>query len=227
MDLRWSPVHRAIRKLARKFAEEEVAPIAEKVDREGFFPEKNARRMGELGLLGMLVPKEYGGSGMDTLSFAIAVEEVSRVCASHGAILTGQNTLVNYGIYRFAQEEVRRKYLPALCRGEIFGAFALTEPWAGSDVAGIRCTAERVEGGFRLSGVKSWVTGGPEASLYLVFAKTDPEAGRRGSLPFWWNGRAREFPSEKWSRRWASGGAIPVSCIWTMCLFPRRTCWVS
>ncbi len=184
MDLRWSPVHRAIRKLARKFAEEEVAPIAEKVDREGFFPEKNARRMGELGLLGMLVPKEYGGSGMDTLSFAIAVEEVSRVCASHGAILTGQNTLVNYGIYRFAQEEVRRKYLPALCRGEIFGAFALTEPWAGSDVAGIRCTAERVEGGFRLSGVKSWVTGGPEASLYLVFAKTDPEAGRKGISAF-------------------------------------------
>lgn len=173
-----------IRDLAADFARREIEPIAARIDETGEFPLENIRKMGKLGLLGMLVPKEYGGTGLDSLSFALAVEEVSRVCASHGAALTGQNTLVNYGIFKFAPEDLKKKYLPPLCQGEILGAFALTEPSAGSDAGSIKMTAIRENDHYILEGLKSWVTGGPEADVLTVFAKTDPEAGSHGITAF-------------------------------------------
>lgn len=184
MDFDLTPVQKMIRDLAADFAQREIAPIAAEIDEKGEFPLENVRKMGQLGLLGMLVPKEYGGTGLDTLSFALAVEEVSKVCASHGAVLTGQNTLVNYGIYRFAREEIKKRYLPALCKGEILGAFSLTEPSAGSDAGSIKMTAVRENGSYILDGLKSWVTGGPEADVLTVFAKTDPEKGSHGITAF-------------------------------------------
>jgi len=184
MDFELTPVQKMIRDLARDFAEREIQPIAAKIDETGEFPLENIKKMGKLGLLGMLIPREYGGSGLDSLSFALAVEEVSRVCASHGAALTGQNTLVNYGIYRFGSENLKKRFLPALCKGDILGAFALTEPSAGSDAGSIQMTAVRENEYYILEGLKSWVTGGPEADVLTVFAKTDPTKGSRGISAF-------------------------------------------
>lgn len=184
MDFELTPVQKMIRDLARDFAEREIQPIAAKIDETGEFPLENIKKMGKLGLLGMLIPREYGGSGLDSLSFALAVEEVSKVCASHGAALTGQNTLVNYGIYRFGSENLKKRFLPALCKGDILGAFALTEPSAGSDAGSIQMTAVRENEYYILEGLKSWVTGGPEADVLTVFAKTDPTKGSRGISAF-------------------------------------------
>jgi butyryl-CoA dehydrogenase len=184
MDFELTPVQKMIRDLARDFAEREIQPIAAKIDETGEFPLENIKKMGKLGLLGMLIPREYGGSGLDSLSFALAVEEVSKVCASHGAALTGQNTLVNYGIYRFGSENLKKRFLPAFCKGDILGAFALTEPSAGSDAGSIQMTAVRENEYYILEGLKSWVTGGPEADVLTVFAKTDPTKGSRGISAF-------------------------------------------
>ncbi len=168
----------------RKFVDAELAPVAPEIDKSGDFPWKSIKKMAELGLLGVVVPEEYGGSGFDFVSLAIAIEEISRVCASTGVIVAVNNSLVTYPILHFGNEEQKKKYLPVLCCCEKIGAFALTEPNAGSDVVALEATA-RLEGDhYILNGTKRFITNGGEAGIHIVFAYTNKELKHKGISAF-------------------------------------------
>ncbi len=164
----------------RDFARNEIAPIAATLDREPRFPWETLRRMGDLGLLGLMSPEEYGGAGIDTLGYVVLLEEIAAADASHSTIMSVTNGLPQQLILRYGTPEQRTRCLPKLASGEWIGAFCLTEPHCGSDAAAITTRADRVEGGYLLRGTKAWITGGGEAQLYLVMAKTEPDAGARG-----------------------------------------------
>ncbi len=168
----------------RKFAETELVPTAPEIDKTGDFPTKNIKKMAQLGLLGIIVPEKYGGSGFDFLSLAIAVEEISRACASTGVIVAVNNSLASYPILQFGNEEQKTKYLPLLSNGEKLGAFGITEPNAGSDVAAIEATA-RLEGDhYILNGTKRFITNGGAAGIFVVFAYTNKELKHKGISAF-------------------------------------------
>jgi alkylation response protein AidB-like acyl-CoA dehydrogenase len=184
MDFTLSEQHRLIRDTVRQFMETELRPRLKEYERAEHFPADELRRLGELGFCGMLIPEEWGGAGTDTLSYVLMLEEVARVDASVAVTLSVTNSVVAWPLWRHGTEEQKRRWLPQLARGEILGAFCLTEPGAGSDAAGIRCQARREGDAYILNGTKSWVTNAGHAGLYLVFAKTDPEAGARGVTAF-------------------------------------------
>jgi butyryl-CoA dehydrogenase len=168
----------------RKFAQTELAPLAPEIDKSGEFPWPSLKKMAQLGLLGVIVPEQYGGSGFDFVSLAIAIEEISRACASTGVIVAVNNSLTAYPILQFGDEEQKKKYLPPLCSGEKIGAFGLTEPNAGSDVAAMESTA-RLEGDhYILNGTKRFITNGGEAGTFVVFAYTNKELKHKGVSTF-------------------------------------------
>ena len=181
MDLHLSDEHRMIRDMARDFAQKEIAPIAARYDESGEFPYETIMKMGAQGFMGIEVPEEYGGVGMDTLAYVLALEEISKVDASHGVIMSVCNSLYCYGILRYGTEEQKKKYLRPVASGEVIGAYALTEPQSGSDAANIRVTALLSPDGshYVINGTKSWITSGPVAKYILLFAQTDPEAKPR------------------------------------------------
>jgi butyryl-CoA dehydrogenase len=184
MDLHLNEEHELMRKVAREFAQKEVAPIAAEIDQEGRFPQENVRKMGELGLLGLTVSEEYGGAGADTVAYAIAIEEIAKVCASTAVIMSVQNSLVCQGLELFGDEAQKRTYLPRLASGQALGAFALTEPEAGCDAAAQRTIARCSGDSYILNGSKHFITNGAYADIVLVFAMTDPSAGSRGISAF-------------------------------------------
>jgi butyryl-CoA dehydrogenase len=168
----------------RKFAQTELAPIAPEIDKSGDFPWPSLKKMAQMGLLGVIVPEEYGGSGFDFVSLAIAIEEISKACASTGVIVAVNNSLTTYPILQFGNEEQKKKYLPPLCSGEKIGAFGITEPNAGSDVVAIESTA-RLEGEhYILNGTKRFITNGGEAGTFVVFAYTNKELKHKGISAF-------------------------------------------
>ncbi len=181
MDFSLSDDQRLIRDNVRRFMETEVRPVIRRYDREEKFAGAEIRRLGELGCCGMLIPEEWGGAGLDTISYVLMLEEVARVDASMAVALSVTNSVVAWPIWRHANDPQRQKYLSRLARGEILGAFCLTEPQAGSDAAAIETRAERSGRAYRLNGTKSWVTNGGESGVYLVFAKT--EAAGAGAVP--------------------------------------------
>ena len=172
------------RDTVRQYMETEMRPFLRVYEREERIPEEQIRKLGELGCCGMLVPEEWGGSGADTVSYVLMIEEVARVCASTAVTLSVTNAVADALLARHGTEAQKRKYLPRLCRGEILGAFCLTEPHAGSDAAGIQARATRCGGDYVLNGTKIWVTNSGASSVYVVFAKTDPAAGARGVTAF-------------------------------------------
>jgi len=184
VDFHLEEEHRLLREQVRRFAAAELAPKAEEMDRTGAYPMDSLAKLAELGMLGVLVPEEYGGADMDFTSLTILVEEVSRASASHGVILAVHNSLVNYPLLLYGTEEQKKKYLPQLCSGDRIGAFALTEPDAGSDAAGIKTTAVRDGDHWVLNGSKIFITNGEAAGLFLVTAKTDPAKGHSGITAF-------------------------------------------
>jgi len=184
MDFSLTDDQRLIRDTVRQFMEAEVRPVIRQYDREEKFPEAELRRLGELGCCGMLVPEQWGGAGVDTISYVLMLEEVARVDAAIATGLSVTNTVAGVPLLKHGTEAQKKKHLPRLSRGEILGAFCLTEPQAGSDSAAIQMRATRHGGAYRLNGTKSWVSNGGVAGLYLVFAKTDPEAGARGVTAF-------------------------------------------
>ncbi|MCI8304801.1 MAG: acyl-CoA dehydrogenase, partial [Lawsonibacter sp.] len=172
--------HEELRAKVREFAEAEIKPIAFMLDKNNQFPTEAVQKMGELGLMGLPYEKEYGGAGLDALSYAIAVEELARVDGGAGVILSAHTSLGTYPIYAFGSEEQKKKYLPDLCSGKKIGAFGLTEPNAGSDAGGTETTAEDMGDHYLLNGEKIFITNGGEASTYVVFAVTTPGIGTRG-----------------------------------------------
>ncbi len=184
MDFSLTDDHRLIRDTVHQFMDAEVRPTIRARDREEQFARDELHKLGELGCCGMLVPEEWGGSGADTISYVLMLEEVARVDAAMAVALSVTNSLAAFPVFRYGTEAQRKKYLPRLAKGEILGAFCLTEPQAGSDSAAIATTAPRRGATYLLNGTKSWVTNSGEAGLYLVFAKTDPSAGARGVSAF-------------------------------------------
>ena len=177
MDLQLSDEHRMIRDMARDFARAEIAPIAAEYDESGEFPVETIAKMGAHGFMGIAVPEEYGGAGMDTLAYVLALEEISKVDASHGVIMSVCNSLYCYGIHRYGTEAQKERYLRAVASGEAVGAYALTEPQSGSDASNIRITAELSADGshYVINGTKSWISSGPVAKYIVLFAQTDAE----------------------------------------------------
>ncbi len=185
MDLALTEEQRLLRDMVRDFATNEVEPVAASLDREHRFPAELVRKMGELGLMGMMVPEAYGGAGLDTVSYVIAMEEISRACASTGVILSVNNSLVCDPILHFGSEAQKRRWLPRLATGEWLGCFALTEPNNGSDAAAARTEAKPDGGGrWRINGAKQFITNAPQADVCLFFAQTDPAKGAKGITAF-------------------------------------------
>src|ERR1700722_5736863 len=162
-----------IRETARDFAAREIAPKAALLDKTARWPDEIVKRMGELGMLGMAIPTEYGGAGLDALSYALAMEEGSFACASCGVIMSVNNSLFCDPVYKFGTDEQKKKILTACASGEKLGCFGLTEPMSGSDAQTMITTAEKSSDGWVLNGAKNWITNGPHADYILVFAITD------------------------------------------------------
>ena len=175
-----SDEHKMIQKAARDFAENEIKPIAAEFDERGDFPLETIKKMGEMGFMGIEVPEEYGGAGMDTLAYVLALEEICKADASHGTIMSVNNSLFNYGLLMYGTEEQKQNFLIPIASGEKIGAYSLTEPMSGSDASTMRSRAELDGDEYILNGRKSWVSGGPVADYVVVFMMTDPEAGHRG-----------------------------------------------
>jgi butyryl-CoA dehydrogenase len=184
MDFELTEEQELLLRTARDFATAEVLPRAAEIDREHRHPAELVKRMAELGFLGIAVPDEYGGAGMDNVSYALAMEEVSRACASTGVIMSVQNSLVCDPILRFGTEEQKRRWLVPLASGKIIGCFALSEPEAGSDAAAQTTTAKRDGDGWVLSGTKNWITNGPVSNVCVLFAMNDRSKGHRGISAF-------------------------------------------
>jgi acyl-CoA dehydrogenase len=184
VNLSLSPEHEEIRRLVRNFAEREVKPRAADIDQHGEFPKDLVARAAELGLMGILVPEAYGGAGLDHLAFAIFIEEVAKHCASTAVILDVHASVGSEPITIFGTEAQKRRWLPDLASGKALGAFALTEPEAGSDAAHLRTSARRRDGGYVLNGTKIFITNAGQAGLYLVFAATESGRGADGVSAF-------------------------------------------
>jgi alkylation response protein AidB-like acyl-CoA dehydrogenase len=185
MDLRYSEDQLSIQAMARDFARKRIAPVAADFDRSGEFPLDNIREMGQLGLMGIEVPAEYGGAGMDAIAYALAMIEIAAADCAHSTIMSVNNTLYCNGLLKYGNEEQKQKYVVPIASGAEIGAFALTEPQSGSDATAMRCRAVRQEdGSFVINGKKSWITSGPVAKYILLFCMTNPDKGAKGISAF-------------------------------------------
>lgn len=176
--------HEMIRQAAREFAQKEIVRVAAESDESGEFPYETIRAMGELGLMGIEVPEEYGGAGLDTLSYVLAMEEISKADAAHGAIMSVNNSLFCHAVYTYGTEDQKEKFLRPVASGKAIGAYSLTEPMSGSDAATMRSRAVREGDQYRIEGRKSWVTSAPVADFILMFTMTEPERGHNGITAF-------------------------------------------
>lgn len=180
MNFELTEEHLMIQQAARDFAQTELLPGVIERDDKQQFPAEQVKKMGELGFMGMMVDPKYGGSGMDTVSYVLAMEEISKIDASASVVMSVNNSLVCWGLEKYGTEEQKQKYLVPLATGEKIGAFCLSEPEAGSDATSQRTTAKDMGDHYLLNGTKNWITNGSSASIYLVMAQTDVEKGHRG-----------------------------------------------
>lgn len=184
MQMQFTDEQEMMRKMVRDFAQKEVAPAVERMEREDRFPRELIDRMGELGLMGVPIPESYGGSGMDYISYIIAIHELSKVSATLGVILSVHTSVGTNPILMFGTDEQKQHYLPKLAAGEYVGAFALTEPSAGSDASSLKTTAKQDGGHYILQGSKVFITNGGEADTYITFARTGEAPGSKGISAF-------------------------------------------
>lgn len=182
MDFNLNEKQKMIQKMVRGFALKEVEPIAAELDETSTFPMENARKMGMLGMFGIVIPKEYGGAGADYISYIVVVEELSRICASHGGIVAAVNSLVCWPLFEYGTEKQKQKYLRPIAEGRELGAFALTEPEAGSDAINQQTVATDMGDHFVLNGVKHFISGGDVADTVIVIAKVCRPGRRRGHI---------------------------------------------
>lgn len=183
MDFDLTEEQKMILELVEEVSEREIAPVADEVAEKGEFPRKNIEKLASLDLFGITIPQEYGGLGMNYLTWTLVAERISRACATTGLIF-GANLLCTFPLLNFGSQEQKKKYLPPLARGEIMGAFALTEPEAGSDAGNVQTTARRDKGGYILEGNKIFITNGEIADVYIIIATLDKKRGARGLAAF-------------------------------------------
>lgn len=184
LNLTLTPEHEMIRDAARDFAQNEIAKVAAHYDETGEFPFETIKKMGALGLMGIEIPEEYGGAGLDTLAYVLAMIEVCKVDASHGTIMSVNNSLVCHGLLKYGTAEQKEKYLKPIASGKKIGAYSLTEPMSGSDAGNMKSRAVREGPGYVIDGRKSWVTSAPVADLIILFTMTAPEKKHKGISAF-------------------------------------------
>ncbi len=184
MNFQLTEEHLAVQAAARDFAQNDLLPGVIERDTKEIFPEEQVKKMGQLGFMGMMVDPKYNGGGMDTISYILAMEEISKIDASASVCMSVNNSLVCWGLDKYGTEAQKEKYLTRLATGEIIGAFCLSEPEAGSDATSQRTTAEDKGDHYILNGTKNWITNGKSASVYLVIAHTDKEKGHKGINAF-------------------------------------------
>jgi alkylation response protein AidB-like acyl-CoA dehydrogenase len=184
MDFAFTEEQLMIQQAARDFAQREIAPVAAEFDISGKFPEATIRMAGELGFMGVEVPEEYGGAGLDAIGFALVMEEIAAADAAHSTIISVNNSLYCNGILQYGTEEQKQKYVTPVASGEVVAAYALTEPQSGSDAANMRTRAVRDGDHYVINGKKSWITSGPVAKYVMLFAMTDPAGGPKGVSAF-------------------------------------------
>ena len=220
MDFQFSEIHEMIRETARKFAQERVAPGTIERDEREEFPKAIVGELAELGFMGMMVPEEWGGAGLDALSYALAVEEISKVDASVGVIMSVNNSLVCFGLNKEGSQLQKERFLRDLASGRKLGAFALSEPEAGSDASNQRTTAVRDGDSYILNGVKNWITNGSTADIVLVMAATDKAKGAKGISTFIVEKGTPGFTVGKKERKLGIRSSDTVSLSLTDCRIP-------
>lgn len=213
----------AVQDVARGFAEKKLKPRAEEFDAESKMDMELLREMGELGLMGINMPEEYGGGGMDTLSYMITIEELSKGCASHAAVVALHNSLYGYPIIEFGTEEQKKKYLPSVLSGEKVGAFALSEPGAGSDAASITTTYVKKEGGYLLNGTKVFITMGALADSVIVFAISKRGAGPKGISAFLVDKGTEGFQIGTIEKKMGLKASPTTELIFSECFVPQES----
>jgi len=184
MNIQLTEEQRQVRELCRQFADSELRPNARKWDLDHQFPAEAVKKLAEMGLLGVAIPPEFGGAGMDNVSYAVGMEEISRGCAGTGVIMSVNNSLYCDPVHKFGSDEQKRDFLTPFARGERLGAFALTEPMSGSDAAEMRTLAVKKGNEYVLNGTKNFITNGPQADVVIVFAMTDRSKGHKGISAF-------------------------------------------
>ena len=222
MDFHLTPEHLMLRKMYREFAENEVRPIAEEIDEEERFPMETIEKAAKLGMMGIYFPKEYGGAGGDVLSYAMAVEELSKVCGTTGVIVSAHTSLCCAPIFENGTEEQKMKYLPDLLSGRKIGAFGLTEPGAGTDASGQQTTAVLVDDHYVLNGTKCFITNGNVADTFVVFAMTDKKAGNRGISAFIVEKSFPGFSVGKHEKKMGIRGSSTCDLIFEDCIVPKE-----
>ncbi|SHI41293.1 acyl-CoA dehydrogenase [Lutispora thermophila] len=211
-----------VRKLMREFAEKEVKPLAAEIDEQGRFPRETVEKMAKYSMMGIPFPKELGGAGGDTLSYIIAVEELSRVCATTGVILSAHTSLGAHPIYQFGTDEQKEKYLKPLAEGKYLGAFGLTEPNAGTDAAGQQTVAVLKGDHYVLNGSKVFITNGGEADVYVIFAMTDKSKGTKGISAFIVEKDFPGFSIGKIEDKMGIRGSSTSELIFEDCIVPKE-----
>ncbi|WP_300756011.1 acyl-CoA dehydrogenase [uncultured Brachyspira sp.] len=223
MEFNLSKTHELFRQMIREFAEKEVKPLAAEVDEEERFPVETVKKMSEIGLMGIPIPKEYGGAGGDNLMYAMAVEELSRVCGTTGVILSAHTSLGTWPILQFGTDAQKQKYIPKLASGEWLGAFGLTEPNAGTDAAGQQTTAVLDEASqeWILNGSKIFITNSGYANVYVIFAMTDKSKGLKGISAFIVESTAPGFSIGKKEKKLGIRGSATCELIFENARIPK------
>jgi alkylation response protein AidB-like acyl-CoA dehydrogenase len=221
MDLLLKDEHRQVREMARKFADDVVAPRARALDENEDFPTDIVEQMGKLGFLGLPFPEKYGGAGLDTLAYVIAVEEIARACGSTAITLAAHVSLGCGPIYMIGTEEQKQKYLTPMAKGEAIGAFGLTEPNAGSDSAGTETRAEKTGGGWRVNGSKIYITNGSVAKYITFTARTDASKGTKGISAFIMDTATPGFRVGKREKKMGLRGSDTVEVVFQDCAIPE------
>ena len=222
MDFMLSKEHQMLQKMYREFTENEVRPIAQEVDEEERFPEETVEKMAKLGMMGIPYPKEYGGAGADNLAYAIAIEELSKACATTSVIVAAHTSLCSYPIFAYGNEEQKRKYMPKLTSGEWLGAFGLTEPGAGTDAAGQQTTAVKDGDHYILNGSKIFITNAGYADTFVVFTMTDRTKGNHGITAFIVEKGYEGFSVGKHEKKMGIRGSSTCELVFEDCIVPAE-----
>lgn len=222
MDFSYTREQEMVKKMIKEFAETEIEPITEEMDAEASYPYDTIAKLGKMGVMGMPFSKEYGGAGTDYLTYIMAVEEISKVCASHGVIIQTHNALCCWPIFTYGTEDQKRKYLPKLLSGEHLGAFGLTEPNAGTDAAMQQTTAKDMGDHWLLNGSKIFISGGGIADVYVVMAMTDKSKGNKGISSFIVEKGTHGFSRGKKENKMGIRGSIAAELVFEDCKIPKE-----